>query len=100
MIEGLHPLLPFIVGAILCSLVSGSARKIIALATPIVGLLALLGLPDGASFTMPLFGFQLILAHVDKLSFLFALLFHIAAILGVIYALHIKSRLEMSSALL
>ncbi|MDE0959506.1 MAG: Na(+)/H(+) antiporter subunit D [Planctomycetota bacterium] len=100
MIEGLYPVLPFIVGAILCFLVGGLPRKIIALATPVVGLLALLGLPDGTSFTISFFGFELILAQVDRLSFLFALLFHIAALIGVIYALHVKNRLEIGSALL
>jgi multicomponent Na+:H+ antiporter subunit D len=100
MIEGLYPLLPFVVGAILCSILSGIPRKIIALATPVVGLLGLLGLPDGASFTISFFGFDLILAQVDRLSFLFALLFHIAALIGVIYALHVKNRLEIGSALL
>ena len=100
MIEGLYPVLPFIVGALLCFVLSGIPRKIVALATPVIGLLALLGLPEGTSFQISFFGFDLILAQVDKLSFLFALLFHIAGIIGVIYALHIKSRLETSSALL
>ncbi len=100
MIEGLYPVLPFIVGAILCSILGGVPRKVIALATPVVGLLALLGLPDGSSFALSLLGFDLVLAEVDKLSFLFALLFHIAAVIGVIYALHVKSRLETCSALL
>ncbi|HIK81690.1 MAG TPA: Na(+)/H(+) antiporter subunit D, partial [Planctomycetes bacterium] len=100
MIEGLYPVLPFIVGAILCSIVGGMPRKLIALATPVVGLLGLLGLPDGASFTISFFGFELILAQVDRLSFLFALLFHIAGLIGVIYALHVKNRLEIGSALL
>ena len=100
MIEGLYPVLPFIVGAILCSIVGGIPRKLIALATPVVGLLGLLGLPDGASFTISFFGFELILAQVDRLSFLFALLFHIAGLIGVIYALHVKNRLEIGSALL
>ncbi|MGB1396510.1 MAG: Na(+)/H(+) antiporter subunit D [Planctomycetota bacterium] len=100
MIEGLYPVLPFVVGALLCFLLGGIARKVIAIATPVVGLLGLLGLPYGTSFPVSFFGFDLILVELDKLSYLFALLFHIAGIIGVLYALHIKSRVETSAALL
>ena len=100
MIEGLYPVLPFVVGALLCFLLGGIARKVIAIATPVVGLLGLLGLPYGTSFPVSFFGFDLILVDLDKLSYLFALLFHIAGIIGVLYALHIKSRVETSAALL
>jgi multicomponent Na+:H+ antiporter subunit D len=99
-IEGLHPALVFLIGAVLVAATRGKARQGVSLATPLIAALALLGLPDGSSFSFELMGQTLIFAHIDRLSFLFALLFLVAATIGVIYSLHHRSRLELTSALL
>ena len=99
-IEGLHPALVFLVGAVAVALTRGPLRALLAVATPVVSFLAFLGLPDGDSFLQPLIGLDLILARIDRMSWLFGLLFHIAALLAIIYSLHIRNRLEQVSSLL
>ncbi|MGI9482347.1 MAG: Na(+)/H(+) antiporter subunit D [Hyphomicrobiales bacterium] len=97
---GLAPFLIFFVAAGLAAVTRGRLRAAIMLATPIVGFLNLLALPDGASHTVSLFNYTLVLTRVDKLAILFGYLFHLAAFLGIVFSLHVKDRMQQVSALL
>ena len=55
-------------------------------------------LVPGAAWTFATLGLELVPVRVDRLSLLFGLLFHIAALIGAIYALRAKDRLEHSAA--
>ncbi|MCH2567480.1 MAG: Na(+)/H(+) antiporter subunit D [Pseudomonadales bacterium] len=49
--------------------------------------------------TLALLDMSLVILRVDALSLLFALLFNIAALIGVIYAMHVRDRLQSVSAM-
>jgi multicomponent Na+:H+ antiporter subunit D len=59
----------------------------------------LLSLPMGNGGDLEFFGIALETLRIDRLSFIFAVIFHIAALLGVIYALHVKDTLQHVAAL-
>jgi multicomponent Na+:H+ antiporter subunit D len=94
------PFVIFFIGAALAAVAKGNLRLTIMLATPVLGFLNLLALPDGSSNYIGLFDYTLTLVQADKLSMLFGYLFHLAALLGVIFSLHVKDRLQQISALL
>jgi len=100
MITSFPPFLIFFLGAILVSMTYGRTRAVILVAVPVLGALNLMQLADGLQFQVQLFDYTLTLVRVDKLSFLFGMLFHIATLLGVIYALHTDDKLESSSGLI
>ncbi len=98
----LHPSVVFFLGAILVGLLrSGRMRGLIGLLVPIVSFVGLLGFDHGRHATWSLFAYDdLCLLRVDKLSLLFGYLFHVAAFLGVLYALHVKDRMQQVAALM
>ena len=94
------PGLIFIVGALLIALAPARARGPMMLALPLLGGINLWTLWDGGSLLVSVFDYELELIRADKLSLLFGLLFHIAAFLGAIFALHITDRVQQVSAFL
>ncbi|MDM3871515.1 Na(+)/H(+) antiporter subunit D [Porticoccus sp. W117] len=84
------PFLPLMLAALAALFLRGWARNIIMLAAPIIGGLNLLGLEHGVFWSMEFMGYALEPVKVDKLSLMFGYLFHIAALIAVIYALHVK----------
>lgn len=96
----LHPFVPFLVGALLVALSRGSLRSFIALATPLIGGWLLWQVPDGTQWQLELMDMQLTPFRADALSLLFGAIFHIAAFIAVLYALHVKDSVQQVSALL
>jgi len=99
------PFLPFFAGALLLALAPrGVGRSIILLGLPVLGGLNLLGAEPGSHFQIEVFQYTLTPFRVDRLSLLFGYLFHIAAFLGGLFALHLKREdsdtLQHSAALL
>ncbi|MCP5039790.1 MAG: Na(+)/H(+) antiporter subunit D [bacterium] len=106
MIEGyaeIAGLLPpgwiLMLGALLVPLLRGPVRQAWMLALPVVGLLQIMGLPLGSEITASFFDYELELMRFDALARAFGLVFHIAAILSVIYAMKVENALEGSAAL-
>ena len=64
-----------------------------------VGMLGLLGLESGTSLSSDLMGYALTPVRVDSLSLLFGYLFHVAAFIAVVFALHVKDPVQDSAAL-
>jgi len=98
MIASIPPGLIMILGAILVPFLPSRVRGAYMLALPILGLWQLLMLDMGSFGQMTLFGYELMHVRVDKLSFIFGVIFYIAAIVGVIYALHTNDKMEQTSA--
>lgn len=71
----------------------------LAVVTPALGLLMLCQLPNGEQGIVSLYGLALTTLRVDGLSFVWAVIFHIAAILAGLYAWHVKDRMQQSAAL-
>ena len=62
-------------------------------------MLGLLGLESGTSLSSDLMGYALTPVRVDSLSLLFGYLFHVAAFIAVVFALHVKDPVQDSAAL-
>ncbi len=88
MIEGLNPALILIFGALLVPLFPHPWRTAYVVFLPLLSMLQLVLHPLGTFAEVPLYGMVLETFRVDNLSFIFGLIFHIAAVLGVIYAIH------------
>jgi len=99
MIEQLPPGLLLVLGALLLPLLPGALRPVVSVALPLLGLAQVWLLPSDAQLVVNAFGYDLELLRVDKLSRMFGLIFHIAALLSVIYALHVKDLVQEVSGL-
>lgn len=100
MTSSLAPFLIFYVGAGLAAVTRGRLRQALLLAIPIVGGINLFHLGTGELLTVGLLDYQLVLLRVDKLSLLFAVVFHIAALLSLLFALHVKDTTQHVSGIL
>jgi multicomponent Na+:H+ antiporter subunit D len=93
----LPPFVLFFAGALVVAVTRGAVRKAVVLAVPLAGLAVLWAgagqdvAANGAQqyLTWELIGYTLSPFRADKLSLLFGYLFHIAAFLGFVYALHL-----------
>ena len=95
----LPPFVFFVGGAVLVAATRGPLRAIILLAVPVVSAISLFGILDGSHFNVALFDYELQLLRVDKLSLLFGYLFHLAALIAVIYSLHVRDTVQHVSGL-
>ncbi|GAB3373915.1 Na(+)/H(+) antiporter subunit D [Spongiibacter taiwanensis] len=99
LITDLPPFLLFYLGGLLAALSRGKLRAGLMLATIALSALNLWMLPDGFSVQAELMGMALEPVRLDNLNFLFGYLFHIAALIGVIYSLHVKDTLQQSASM-
>ncbi len=83
-----------ILGALLVPLVRGRLRSALVVLLPLLSFGQLLALELGHHATATLFDYTLEVVRVDRLSRLFGIVFHIAAVLCCIYALHVRGALE------
>lgn len=99
----LPPAYVFFAGALLIALLHRPQwlrlRQAVLLAVPLLGLVNLAGLQPGAGWTWQVAELQLVGLRVDRLSLLFGLLFHLGALLGLVYALHLRERAQHVAAL-
>ena len=94
------PFLIFYLGAALAAVTSGRLRRIVLLAIPVVGAVNLYYLPMGGYGSFELFDYTLVLIRIDKLSVVFGYVFHLAALLGLLYALHVRDTVQHVAGLL
>ena len=94
------PFLIFFIGALIAGLTRGQLRKIILLVTPIIGLVNLLTMDQSLTWTLQWLDLDLVLFNVDRLSFIFGVLFHVAAIIAIIFAWHVDDLPQQLAALL
>ena len=71
-----------------------------ALALSLASLIVFLLTPFGTSGNVELLGSSLTMVRIDKLSFIFGLVFHLAAIMSSIYALHVEDVKQHVSAVM
>ena len=98
-LESLPPGVLLIGGALLVPLLPARAAAVWALILPLAGLVHLLGLPLGVSDPLRLFSYDLTPVRVDALSRIFGIIFHLAAALSALYALHVKDKIQHAAAL-
>ena len=94
------PFVPFFIGALLAAFTRGTLRNAIMIMIPILGGLHLWMVPEGVYLQFAFLEYQLIPYTVDKLSLMFGYVFHIAALIAVIYSLHVRDTMQQVAALL
>lgn len=100
MIDLVPPGAVMVLGALLVPLLRGRVRQAYMLALPVLGFVQVVMLPSTFVWSIQMFGYDLTLVRVDELSRVFAYVFHIAAFLSVLYALHIKDNVQFVSGLI
>ena len=90
MIDSLPPGWVLIFGALLIPLLRGRTRVVYMLLLPGLGFVQLLWIAHGDLLQISIFEYALTPVRVDRLSLLFGYIFHIAAFLGMIFALRVK----------
>ncbi|OUS30777.1 Na(+)/H(+) antiporter subunit D [Thalassotalea sp. 42_200_T64] len=99
MIE-LPPFMPFYIGALFVLLTRSKLRGVIMMAIPIASAVHLGMIPEGIHLQFSLFDYQLIPYRVDKLSLMFGYVFHLAALIGIIYSLHLRDTMQQVAAMM
>lgn len=99
MIEGLNPAFILLGAAALLPLIPEQARRALMLAAPVLGFIQLLGLPYAEQGLISAYGLEFVTLRLDSLSFIFGIVFHLAALLGAVYALHVRDTLQHVAAL-
>lgn len=95
-----HPALIMLLGGALLFALPTRPRRVVSVLLPVVGFANLLAIPDGAMWQITWGGYEMTVLRVDKLSMLFGYLFHLAAFIGAIYALHLTDRLQIGTGLI
>ncbi len=98
--SSLNPAILFVIGALLLPLMPANARRYVALLIPLIGMALVLLTPNGSYGNITLFGLELTTYRLDKLAFVWALIFHIAAFIGALYAFHLKDTVQQTAALM
>lgn len=94
------PGLILIVGAGLVPLFRGALRSAYLLVLPLLSLAYLVTLPYGEYGQIFFFDYLLVTVRVDKLSFVFGLIFHLAVFLSTLYALHESDGVQPVAAMI
>ncbi len=89
MTDFIHPALLFILGALPIPFLSGQIRKAYLLVVPALAILAVATMSPGSYGDAQFIGQEILVAKVDRLSIVFATVFTIMALIGVVYALHL-----------
>ncbi len=82
----LHPVLPFLLAALLAPVAGVTGRRLLSLLAPAAALAMLLSLPDGATASVFTLGHEWVLLRADGLARVFALAFILYAFIAGIFA--------------
>ena len=96
----LPPFVPFFIGALIAAATRGWLRNAVMLAIPLLGAIHLWTIPEGIHLQFAFLDYELMPYRVDRLSLLFGYLFHLAALIGIIYSLHVRDRVQQVAAML
>jgi multicomponent Na+:H+ antiporter subunit D len=95
----LPPAVLFIMGAFLVPLLRGRLKSAYLLLLPILGMLNLINIPEGAHWTFGFMDYRLTLVVIDRLGLIFGYIFHIITFLALIYSLHFRNNVEYVAGL-
>ncbi len=90
MIEWVHPGLLFVVGALAIPWLEGRPRQAWLIGIPLLAIADVAFMTPGDYGAVDFAGVALLAGKVDKLSLVFAWVFTIMALIGTIYALHVR----------
>lgn len=100
MIDWLHPGILLILGALLIPFIKGKAKQIYLVALPTAALIDTIFMSQGTYGVINFLGYDLVFGRVDKLSLVFSYVFTIMAVIGIVYALHVKEDGQHMAALI
>jgi multicomponent Na+:H+ antiporter subunit D len=100
MISALPPAAIFLIGAFFIPLFRGKMKSAFLLTLPVLGFMNLLSIPEGSFWSFHFLDYTITLLRVDRLSLVFAYVFHIISFLAILYALHVKDDLQHIAAVL
>ena len=100
MIDSLPPGLIMMVGALCVPLIPRAMQAIAVLGLSIASLCFFWLVPNGNFGNIELFGETLAMVRIDAMSRIFGTIFHLAAILAAIYALHVRDTRQHVAALI
>lgn len=92
-----HPGIILILGGIAMMFMPGNMRRVTTFALPLLALAGFLSYPDDLILTINAFGYTLDPIRIDGLSWIFTLIFIIAAFLAGVYSLHNSNKAEQST---
>nr|NJM02209.1 Na(+)/H(+) antiporter subunit D [Desulfobacula sp.] len=94
MTNSVLPALIFMIGGFLVPFFKGRAKSVYMMLIPVVGFVNLINIPTGDHFLLNFSDFKLVLLHIDRLGLLFGYIYHIIALITVIYILNFKNDVE------
>ena len=100
MTDAVPPVIIFVVGGLLVPFIPERLKSAWLLLIPVVGFLNLMLLGEGTHFRIDFLDYHLVFGRVDKLSMLFAYVFHLISFIAILYALHVKDNLQQMAGLL
>ncbi len=100
MIANLNPALILVLGPLLIPVLKGRVRMVYVLLLPVLSFLQLYTLPAGSHAEFEIFNLTLTTLRIDRLGFMFAVIFHIAAFISIVYSLHVRDRLQQTVSLI
>jgi multicomponent Na+:H+ antiporter subunit D len=89
-----------ILGALLVPLLRTRLQAVYLVLLPLASLAHLYQMAPGIYGQIEIFDYTLAVVRIDKLSLVFGYIFHIAAILSVVYALHVKDNTQHVAGLI
>ncbi len=95
----LPPFVPFYIAALLVMLTRGYLRQLVMLLVPVLGGIQLLDVSPGIHWQLDFLNLTLVPYRVDRLSLLFGYLFHLAALIGMIFALQVRDSVQHGAAM-
>lgn len=96
----LNPAIVFLIAGLFTPFAPANVRRYITLIAPVIGVALLLMASHGNHGQVQIFDLQLTTYRLDKLAFVWALIFHIAAFIGALYAFHLKDTTQQTAGLL
>ena len=100
MIGNVPPFSIFLVGAFLTFLLPQHRQGWFSLLVTLVALANFATLPHGTYWQVQMLEYQLTFGRIDTLGYLFGLMFHIAAVIATLFALHVRDPVQNLAALL
>ncbi|MGF1614564.1 MAG: Na(+)/H(+) antiporter subunit D [Gammaproteobacteria bacterium] len=94
------PFVIFLIGALVFPLIVGKLRGVALLAIVLLSTANILQLEQGYAWTLRFLDYELTPVRIDKLSLLFGYLFHLAALITFIFALHVRDTVQHTAALI
>ncbi len=89
-----HPAIGFLALAAALPFMRGNAWRWLLLLPPVLAVLAVFGMGEGSHLTLHWLGQKLQLGRVDKLSLIFAQVFAVMSLAGMLYAMHVADKLQ------